>query len=78
MGTALGIGIQCLEALEHLHSVCYLHRDVKPANFTIGRKDTNELRRVYVLDFGMVFLVHFLFYINRFLGEMLCSSRWNN
>lgn len=26
MGTALGIGIQALEALEDLHSVGYLHR----------------------------------------------------
>lgn len=28
MGTALSVGIQCLEALEDLHSIGYLHRDV--------------------------------------------------
>lgn len=34
-------------------SFSYLHRDVKPGNYTIGRADMNELRRIYVLDFGM-------------------------
>ncbi|MFH4975741.1 hypothetical protein AB6A40_002450 [Gnathostoma spinigerum] len=53
MGTALGVGIQCLEALEDLHSIGYLHRDVKPGNYTVGRPEINELRKVYVLDFGM-------------------------
>ncbi|VDK65962.1 unnamed protein product [Onchocerca ochengi] len=53
MGTALGAGIQALEALEDLHSIGYLHRDVKPGNYTIGRPELNELRKVYVLDFGM-------------------------
>uniref|UniRef100_A0A0R3S2L6 non-specific serine/threonine protein kinase n=1 Tax=Elaeophora elaphi TaxID=1147741 RepID=A0A0R3S2L6_9BILA len=53
MGTALGAGIQALEALEDLHAIGYLHRDVKPGNYTIGRPELNELRKVYVLDFGM-------------------------
>jgi len=53
MGTALSVGKQCLQALEDLHSIGYLHRDVKPGNYTIGRPEMNELRHVYVLDFGM-------------------------
>ncbi|KAI6220907.1 Protein kinase domain-containing protein [Aphelenchoides fujianensis] len=69
LGTALGCGIQCLEALEDLHGIGYLHRDVKPGNYTVGRADVNELRKmsegrqilqlsitlvqVYILDFGM-------------------------
>ncbi|VDM41200.1 unnamed protein product [Toxocara canis] len=53
LGTAIGTGIQCLEALEDLHSIGYLHRDVKPGNYTIGRAELHELRKVYVLDFGM-------------------------
>ncbi|KAK0420819.1 hypothetical protein QR680_014908 [Steinernema hermaphroditum] len=53
MGTAISVGIQCLEALEDLHNIGYLHRDVKPGNFTTGRKLKNELRKIYVLDFGM-------------------------
>jgi len=53
MGTCLSVGIQCLEALEDLHNIGYLHRDVKPGNYTIGRQESNELRKVYILDFGM-------------------------
>uniref|UniRef100_A0A0R3S4D2 Protein kinase domain-containing protein n=1 Tax=Elaeophora elaphi TaxID=1147741 RepID=A0A0R3S4D2_9BILA len=53
LGTAISVGIKCLEALEDLHNVGYLHRDVKPGNFAIGRPEVNELRNVYVLDFGM-------------------------
>lgn len=52
-GTAISVGIKCLEALEDLHNIGYLHRDVKPGNFAIGRPEVNELRNVYVLDFGM-------------------------
>uniref|UniRef100_A0A915Q6S5 Protein kinase domain-containing protein n=1 Tax=Setaria digitata TaxID=48799 RepID=A0A915Q6S5_9BILA len=47
LGTAISVGIKCLEALEDLHNIGYLHRDVKPGNFAIGRPE------VYVLDFGM-------------------------
>ncbi|KAH7729073.1 CK1/WORM6 protein kinase [Aphelenchoides avenae] len=53
MGTAISVGIQCLEALEDLHNIGYLHRDVKPGNYTVGRAELNELRKVYILDFGM-------------------------
>uniref|UniRef100_A0A1I7XIA4 non-specific serine/threonine protein kinase n=1 Tax=Heterorhabditis bacteriophora TaxID=37862 RepID=A0A1I7XIA4_HETBA len=53
MGTAISVGKQCLEAVEDLHNVGILHRDIKPGNYTVGRKDTNELRKIYMLDFGM-------------------------
>ncbi|CAO4372374.1 unnamed protein product [Caenorhabditis nigoni] len=53
MGTAISVGRQSLEALEDMHNIGYLHRDVKPGNYTIGRAEVNELRKVYVLDFGM-------------------------
>lgn len=45
-GTAISVGIQSLEALEELHGIGYLHRDVKPGNYTIGRPEINELRKV--------------------------------
>ncbi|KAI6207378.1 Protein kinase domain-containing protein [Aphelenchoides besseyi] len=50
MGCALSIGIKCVEAIEELHGVGYLHRDIKPGNYAIGRR---EVRRIYLLDFGM-------------------------
>ncbi|CAJ0919824.1 unnamed protein product, partial [Mesorhabditis belari] len=53
LGTAIGCGIQALEGLEDLHAIGYLHRDVKPGNYTIGRIGLDELRKIYVLDFGM-------------------------
>jgi tau tubulin kinase len=53
MGCAISVGIQCLEALEDMHSIGYLHRDVKPGNYAVGRAERNELRKVYMLDFGM-------------------------
>jgi tau tubulin kinase len=53
IGTALGVGIQCLEGIEDLHRIGYLHRDVKPANCAIGRKEKGEERIVYILDFGL-------------------------
>jgi len=40
------IMIQCLSALENIHSKFVLHRDIKPQNFMI--KDGN----IYVIDFG--------------------------
>lgn len=53
VNTAIGIGIQSLEALEDLHSIGYLHRDVKPGNITVGRSEIGEMAKIYMLDFGM-------------------------
>uniref|UniRef100_A0AC34R451 Protein kinase domain-containing protein n=1 Tax=Panagrolaimus sp. JU765 TaxID=591449 RepID=A0AC34R451_9BILA len=36
IGTSIGIGWQCLEAIEDLHKQGYIHRDVKPSNYAIG------------------------------------------
>uniref|UniRef100_F1L9R3 Tau-tubulin kinase 1 n=1 Tax=Ascaris suum TaxID=6253 RepID=F1L9R3_ASCSU len=53
VGCALSVGIQCLEAIEELHAIGFLHRDIKPSNYAIGREELQELRRIYILDFGM-------------------------
>lgn len=48
MGTAIGAAIQTLEAIEELHSLGFLHRDIKPGNYSIGLAERGELRRIYV------------------------------
>ncbi|MFH4976643.1 hypothetical protein AB6A40_003352 [Gnathostoma spinigerum] len=53
IGTVCSVGIQCVEALEELHAIGYLHRDVKPGNFACGRKELRQCRRIFLLDFGM-------------------------
>ncbi|KRX98238.1 putative serine/threonine-protein kinase [Trichinella pseudospiralis] len=49
--SCLHLAINCLQALEDLHFIGYLHRDIKPQNYAIGREP--NFRSVYMLDFGM-------------------------
>ncbi|KAI6238981.1 Tau-tubulin kinase 1 [Aphelenchoides fujianensis] len=51
IGTGLGVASQCLEALEDLHQHCFIHRDVKPANFACGLDAQKHV--IYILDFGI-------------------------
>ncbi|CAD5235274.1 unnamed protein product [Bursaphelenchus xylophilus] len=51
LGTGLGVGIQCLEAIEDLHEVQFIHRDIKPANYACGRPPNTHV--IYILDFGI-------------------------
>lgn len=71
MGTAIGMGIQTLEALEDLHGIGYLHRDVKSGNYTIGRAELGELRKVYILYFGMCRK-----FTNDQVGIKICLVMW--
>ena len=43
--------LQCLDRLEHVHSKNIIHRDIKPYNFMLGRKDPDV---IYLIDFGIV------------------------
>lgn len=53
LGTTMRACLQCLDAIEFMHNADLLHRDVKPGNFAIGKLE-NEVRNIYILDFGMV------------------------
>lgn len=48
--TVLMAGIQLLRRLQLLHHKGFIHRDVKPGNMLIGRRDQD---RVYLIDFGV-------------------------
>lgn len=50
--TVMKIAEQTLAGLRDLHRVGYLHRDIKPPNFAIGR-DTVDFHTIYLLDFGL-------------------------
>uniref|UniRef100_A0A0V0J7I9 non-specific serine/threonine protein kinase n=1 Tax=Schistocephalus solidus TaxID=70667 RepID=A0A0V0J7I9_SCHSO len=50
LSTTLRLACKCLDAIEAVHSVGYLHRDIKPGNFTLRTDDPHE---VCILDFGL-------------------------
>jgi casein kinase 1 len=58
----LALTYQMLDRLHVLHAMGFIHRDVKPANFALGRR--NESYKVYLIDFGLA--KQFYFHENKF------------
>ncbi|KHJ40224.1 kinase domain protein [Trichuris suis] len=48
--SAVHLGTLSLQALEDLHKIRYIHRDIKPQNYAVGI--ASEPRKVFLLDFG--------------------------
>ena len=44
---------QLLCRMEIIHTKCYIHRDIKPDNFLMGRSLSSRRHMVYVIDFGL-------------------------
>ena len=49
--TTLLIGYQMLKLVKYVHSKGVLHRDIKPDNFLIGKR--NNMNKIYMIDFGL-------------------------
>uniref|UniRef100_A0A0K0E4Q5 non-specific serine/threonine protein kinase n=1 Tax=Strongyloides stercoralis TaxID=6248 RepID=A0A0K0E4Q5_STRER len=50
--TAWRVAGQTLEAIEAFHAAGFVHRDIKPHNFTIGAAGQEDI--IFMLDFGLV------------------------
>ncbi|KAL7712582.1 non-specific serine/threonine protein kinase [Entamoeba marina] len=49
--TTLMLADQCLKRTQFIHSKDYIHRDIKPDNFVMGRGNQSNI--VYSIDFGL-------------------------
>jgi len=41
-----------LESIKQLHDLGFVHLDVKPSNFVLGRSKTSSQNIVHIIDFG--------------------------
>ncbi|EYC30299.1 hypothetical protein Y032_0005g2568 [Ancylostoma ceylanicum] len=53
MATGIRAAEQTLSGIRDLHICGYLHRDIKPPNFAIGREEDGNPHTIYILDFGL-------------------------
>ncbi|KAH7724631.1 CK1/WORM6 protein kinase [Aphelenchoides avenae] len=53
LSTAVRVAMQTVAAIDELHQVGYVSRDVKPGNFAIGTKEDSSHRMVFMFDFGL-------------------------
>lgn len=48
--TVIQLAVKMIDTMRFVHSFGYLHRDIKPDNYVIGRDDPRDL---YCIDFGL-------------------------
>ncbi|KAF1769578.1 hypothetical protein GCK72_001395 [Caenorhabditis remanei] len=53
MSTGLHLAEQTLTAIRDLHRNGFIHRDIKPTHFCIGRESEDQYHHVFLLDFGL-------------------------
>ena len=50
LASAYAIGLHLLDLLERLHSLGFVHNDLKLENMVVGNDDNNK---IYLIDFGL-------------------------
>lgn len=50
LGTVYSIALQLLDLIETLHELSFIHRDIKPNNFSLGY---HNYKQIFMLDFGL-------------------------
>lgn len=53
LNTTTKIALETIEAIEELHNIGYLSRDVKPSNFAPGQRDNGQHKTIFMFDFGL-------------------------
>jgi serine/threonine protein kinase len=48
--SVISLAIQMIDVIKYVHSCGFLHRDIKPDNFTVGHDDRQKL---FCIDFGL-------------------------
>ena len=49
--TIFQIAYQMIQRIEYVHSTGYIHRDIKPGNFLVGKGENSKI--IYIIDFGL-------------------------
>lgn len=53
LNTTTKIALETIEAIEELHAIGYLSRDVKPSNFAPGTRENAQHKTIFMFDFGL-------------------------
>ncbi|KAK5982769.1 Serine/threonine-protein kinase [Trichostrongylus colubriformis] len=53
MVTSIRAAEQTLAGIRDLHMCGYIHRDIKPPNFAVGREEDGDQHTIYIIDFGL-------------------------
>ncbi|KJH45966.1 hypothetical protein DICVIV_07967 [Dictyocaulus viviparus] len=53
MSTSIRLSMQAMKAIEELHKLGYISRDIKPGNFAPGQQCNKQSKIIFLYDFGL-------------------------